>query len=132
MGKISGRRDILTEILSGAQDDVTDGIEELYQITRFECQQSISSNNNGRSHPFSKNGSKGSKKKTSHYIGPKVFDELTEAKTSIRKLLPSVGKSKVTKSSIVDFAIRAVLREYEAIGPESALVKEILARKAQL
>ena len=54
MGKKSENRDILAEILSGAQEDVVDGLDALYEIIRLESRQPLKSDDNTRSAPVSK------------------------------------------------------------------------------
>ena len=131
MGKKSENRDILAEILSGAQEDVVEGLDSLYAIIRLESSESLKSDDNTRSASLSKTDSNRSKKKTTHYLTQKVFDELSEVKVDIRELLPAVPKSKVTKSNIVDIAVRAILEEYKAKGLESALIKKVLSKKTK-
>jgi len=131
MGKKSEKRDVLAEILSGAQEDVVEGLDSLYEIIRLESSEPLKSDDNTRSASLSKIDPKKPKKKTSHYLTQNVFDELSKAKVNIRELLPSAPKSKVTKSNIVDIAVRAILEEYKAKGLESALIKKVLSKKTK-
>jgi len=131
MGKKSEKRDILAEILSGEQEDVVNGLDALYEIIRLESSEPLKSDDNTRSASVSKTDPKKPKKKTSHYLTQHVFDELSEAKVDIRELLPSVPKSEVTKSNIVDIAVRALLEEYKTKGLESALIKKVLSKRTK-
>jgi len=131
MGKKSEKRDVLAEILSGAQEDVVEGLDSLYEIIRLESSEPLKSDDNTRSASLSKIDPKKPKKKTSHYLTQNVFDELSKAKVNIRELLPSAPKSNVTKSNIVDIAVRAILEEYKAKGLKSALIKKVLSKKTK-
>ena len=131
MEKKAENRDILAEILSGAQEDVVEGLDTLYEIIRLESRQPLKSDDDTSNDAPSKTAPKKPKKKTSHYLTQNVFDELSEAKINIRELLPSVPKSKVTKSNIVDIAVRALLEEYKAKGLKSALIKKVLSKKTK-
>lgn len=124
MGEKSEKRDVLTEILCGAQEDVVEGLDSLYEIIRLESNKSLKSEDNTLHAPPSQ-----SKKKASHYLTGSVFDELSEAKINLRELLPSVPKSDLTKSNIVDIAVKAILEEYKEKGSKSALIKKILSNK---
>lgn len=131
MKKKSEKRDILAEILSGDQENVVEDLDSLYEIIRLESSKPLKSDDNARNASLSKTDPRKLRKKTSHYLTQNVFDELNEAKVNIRELLPSVPKSEVTKSNIVDIALRALLKEYKAKGLESALVKKVLSKKTK-
>jgi hypothetical protein len=103
------KKDILGDILSGSQDQVVEGLEELNKIINLE---GISSTGSGSprkdSIPEKKEIGK-SKRKTSHYLTEKVFDELGETKYELRELNPSINKSRVTKSRKVEMSIKTNL-----------------------
>ena len=128
MGEKPEKRDILAEILGGAQEDVVEGLDSLYEIIRLESSEPLKSDDNTRGGP-SKNDPNKPKRKTSHYLTGSVFDELGEAKVNLRELLPSVAKSNLTKSNIVDIAVKAILEEYKKKGSKSALIKKLLSKK---
>ena len=52
--------------------------------------------------------------------------ELSDAKAKIKVLVPSKLKSKVSMSRIVDYAVNAILEEFNKIGKKSALVEKII------
>jgi hypothetical protein len=131
MAKKAENRDILAGILSGVQEDVVEGLDTLYEIIRLESRQPLKSDDYTRNDALSKTNPKKPKKKASHYLTQNVFDELSAAKINIRELLPSIPKSKVTKSNIVDIAIRAILEEYKTKGLKSALIKKVLLQKTK-
>ncbi|MBC8207775.1 MAG: hypothetical protein H8E79_01220 [Desulfobulbaceae bacterium] len=130
MGDKSEKRDILAEILSGAQEDVVEGLDSLYEIIRLESEsiEPLKSEDNVQEE-VSKPDSNKPKKKSSHYLTESVFDELGEAKVNLRELLPGVAKSDLTKSNIVDIAVKAILDEYRKKGSKSALIKKLLSKE---
>ena len=128
MGEKSEKRDVLAEILGGAQEEVVEGLDSLYEIIRLESSEPLKSKDNTRGGP-SKTASNKPKKKTSHYLTGRVFDELDEAKINLRELLPTVPKSDLTKSNIVNIAVKAILDEYKEKGSKSALIKKLLSKE---
>jgi hypothetical protein len=69
------------------------------------------------------------KKKTTHYLSRETFEELSQAKRAIRKLVPKDIKTGVSKSLIVDSALKLLLDDFEAKGEESVLVRKVLDAK---
>lgn len=67
-----------------------------------------------------------STKKTTHYLREDIFDGLTQAKEILLKMLPNGSKSKASKSNLVNHAVNQLLREIEAKGLESPMLKTIL------
>ena len=127
MGEKSEKRDIMDEILSGNQDDAVEGLDLLYDVIRVKSSSPLKSDDKPQGLPASKTSRKKTKKKASHYLTHDVFDELGEIKSSMRDLLPSVPKSKLTKSNIVDIAVKALLEEYKEKGTKSELMKKIVS-----
>jgi hypothetical protein len=66
------------------------------------------------------------KKKTTHYISREIDRELDRAKRNIKKMAPPAERSRITKSSIVDQALKLVLHEFSEKKDESVLVHELL------
>ena len=64
-----------------------------------------------------------------YYLSEKVVVELCEAKAKIRVMVPTGLKTKVSMSRIVDYAVNAILDEFNTIGNNSELVKSIMAGK---
>jgi hypothetical protein len=123
------KKDILGDILSGSQDQVVEGLEELNKIINLEGISSTGSGSPGKDSIPEKKEIGKPRRKTSHYLTGKVFDELGETKFELRELFPSIPKSRVTKSRIVDLAIKTILEEYKEKGPESKLIRKLLAKK---
>ncbi len=67
-----------------------------------------------------------SKKKSTHYLSGEIFADLDEARDKINELVHQRLKTRVSKSKIVDQALRMILKEFEEKGENSHLIKEIL------
>jgi len=66
------------------------------------------------------------KKKSTHYLSGDIFADLDEARDKINEFVQPHLKSRVSKSRIVDQALRMILKEFEEKGEKSRLIKEIL------
>ncbi len=131
MKKKEEKKDILAEILNGSEDEVIDGLEELCKIISLESisfKESSASRENAA--PVKKTRKKPVRKQVSHYLTEKVLEELGETKSELRELFPSMPKSKVTKSRIVDLALKTILEEYKQKGLESKLIRRLMERMA--
>jgi hypothetical protein len=129
MAKNAEEHDILAEILSGVQEDVVEGLDSLYEIIRLEGADASEYQENKGEKPLPKTGRKRPKKKTSHYLTEAVFDELGDAKLDLREFLPDLPKSNVTKSSIVNIAVKTILDEYKEKGLRSTLIQKLLSQR---
>lgn len=67
-----------------------------------------------------------SKKKSTHYISEDIFEDLNVARNKIDELVHPRLKSRISKSRIVDQAIKMILKDFEKKGEKSQLIKEIL------
>ncbi len=119
------KRDILDDILSHEpEDDLPPmGIEGLNRIiTQYadlpEEGQDLTEKRKAAKAP--------AKKKATHYISCKTVQDLAEARDRIRALVPESLKTKISKSRIVNHALSMTLKEFEAKGEESALMKKIV------
>jgi hypothetical protein len=72
-----------------------------------------------------------SKKKSTHYLSEEIFADLDDAREKINELVHNRLKSRVSKSRIVDQALRMILKEFEEKGEKSHLIKEILKNTRQ-
>jgi len=117
-------RDVLEDILGGPQDDSAPGVDELTKLIHRDAQLSKmvstrkSRRTTGKKRPR--------KKKSTHYLSKEIFENLGEAKEKIREIIPSEKKIRVTKSGIVNSALKMLLREFELKKEKSLLVKQIL------
>lgn len=71
------------------------------------------------------------KKKTTHYLSEEIFDTLGDAKEKLRDMLPDEKLSRISKSRIVNYALDMILKEFDAKGDGSLLVKKIKAHVAK-
>lgn len=118
------RRDILDDLFNTSDDNSPPGTEELEKLIRREHPKK-----KGKT-PHSKRGgkkeaSKG-KKKTTHYLSGEIFRELDEAKHKINELVPSPLRARVSKSQIVNQALKMILNDFEQKGEKSTLIKQLL------
>jgi hypothetical protein len=104
-----------------------DGLSELiYQTDPSPARQAVSGDGDSS---YNLTERKASKKKVTYYLSKKVLVELCEAKARIKVLVPSNFKSKVSMSRIVDYAVDAILEEFNTIGEKSSLVEKIISDK---
>ncbi|MEW6595419.1 MAG: hypothetical protein AB1413_11175 [Thermodesulfobacteriota bacterium] len=61
------------------------------------------------------------KVKTTYYLGEEVYENLEDARQAIADMLPEETRHRVTRSLLVELAIRLVLRDFEKKGRESAI-----------
>jgi len=66
------------------------------------------------------------KKKSTHYLSEEIFADLDDARDKINELVHQRLKSRISKSRIVDQALRMILKDFEEKGEKSHLIKEIL------
>ncbi len=120
-------RDILDALLGNPLDTAAPGTEELEKMIHQEARNKPSPLVKKRQGKISARKTKTrSKKKTTHYLSGKVFQELGEAKQKINDLVPSPLKSRVSKSQIVNQALKMILDDFEQKGEKSTLVKQLL------
>ncbi|HIJ90295.1 MAG: hypothetical protein OEV89_05950 [Desulfobulbaceae bacterium] len=67
-----------------------------------------------------------SKKKSTHYLSEEIFDDLDDARDKINEIVHQRLKSRISKSRIVNQALRMILKDFEEKGEKSHLIKEIL------
>ena len=129
MKKFENRQDILDDLLSTTTCNVPQEIEELVCfIERHAERRTVRDKKVGRNQVSAKRRRKkrNTKKKTTHYLSEEIFQGLDEAKEKIRKILPADIKTRVSKSQIVDHALKMILCDFETNGESSSLVKLIL------
>ncbi len=126
MAETKKKQDVLKAILSGSEDNFVPGLEELEKLihrsvkppeTAFVIET-----------PKAKKKKRPKKKKTTYYLTEEIFETLGDAKEIIRKMLPDIQKSKISKTRIINSALKMILREFETKGGDSALVKQISKR----
>jgi hypothetical protein len=68
----------------------------------------------------------GEKAKATYYLAADVLDELEEAWITLRRLAPQEARGSVSKSLIVEAALRLSLAELEKAGEKSKLARKVL------
>ena len=61
------------------------------------------------------------KVKTTYYLGEETHENLEDARLAIADMLPEETRHRVTRSLLVELALRIVLRDFEKKGRESAI-----------
>ncbi|MDH5299500.1 MAG: hypothetical protein OEV91_10820 [Desulfobulbaceae bacterium] len=128
MAKKKEEKDILDEVLCGAHDHHVPGLDELTNLIQRHAKP------NKEAPPKKRNKlrqPKGTKKKSTHYLSEEVFEELTDARDRIQLMLPEELSQQVSKSGIVDTALKMILRELEEKGKNSILLKQIIKDKQE-
>ena len=122
------QRNIFDDLYRNSETDAIQGLdgltEMIYQTDPSSHRQAAEKGQNPAQRQQNSNASK---KKVTYYLSEKVLVELCDAKAKIKILVPSNIKSKVSMSRIVDYAVNAILEEFNMIGKKSALVKKIIS-----
>ena len=125
---MSDDRDVLEEILNDPETEPRPEQAELIRLiyrsgskkVEIERAQSPGSIQDSRN-PEDKR-----KKKATYYLSEQVLVELCDAKARIKILVPSELKTKVSMSRIVDYAVGAILKEFNLSGYKSDLMQQFL------
>jgi len=126
MAENKKKQDVLKAILSDSGDNFVPGLEELEKLIHRSVKPPEPASVIVR--PKAKKKRRSKKRKTTYYLTEQVFENLGDAKEIIRKMLPDIQKSKISKTRIVDSALKMILKEFETSGSKSALVKQIQKR----
>jgi len=120
--------DVMNELLKGFAEETTP--EALSMAKLIHCLEDAAPAKNTAKKPPSPPSPKKSredrKKKSTHYLSKEIFADLDEAQDKINELVRQRTKSRVSKSLIVDQALRMILHEFEEKGEKSRLTKEII------
>ncbi len=119
MAENKKKQDVLKAILSDSEDNFFPGSEELEKLIH----RSVVIEK-----PEAEKKKRPKKRKTTYYLTEEIFENLGDAKDIIREMLPDIQKSKISKTRIVDAALKVILKEFETKGGDSALVKQISKR----
>jgi len=126
MAENKKNQDVLKAILSDSEDSFVPGLEELEKLIH-RCVKPPEATAVTEK-PKAKKKKVSKKRKTTYYLTEEVFENLGDAKEIIRKMFPDIQKSKISKTRIVDSALKMILNEFETKGSKSALVKQIKKR----
>lgn len=122
------KHDIMDDLLKGTSEDATSEASSLAKLIHRTGEtasakppaESAADQDQKKAH-----GGDG-KKKSTHYLSGEIFDDLDEARDKINELVHPRLKSKISKSRIVDQALRMILKDFEEKGEKSHLIKEML------
>ena len=128
------KHDIMDDLLKGSAEDATPEAPSLAKLIHR------AGETTSAKHPAEspscpaeqkKTPAGDSKKKSTHYLSEEIFADLDDARDKINELVHQRLKSRVSKSRIVDQALRMILKEFEEKGEKSHLIKEILKNPRQ-
>lgn len=114
--------DILEDVLTGSDEGAFPGLAELSDL----LSRPKSPLPEARPPDKNRGRTRRRKKKVTHYLSPEISEDLDRILPRIRKLLPEGGRKKISKSRLVNFSLRLLLRDFEEKGEESLLVKQFL------
>ncbi len=126
MAENKKNQDVLKTLLSGLEYNFVPGLEELEKLIHRSVKPPEAAPVIEK--PKAKKKKRPKKRKTTYYLTEEIFKNLGDAKEIIRKMLPDIQKSKISKTRIVDSALKMILKEFETKGGNSALVKQISKR----
>ena len=122
------KHDIMNDLLKGSFEDAASDASSLAKLIH-RAGETATANQAAESAPEpdqkKAHGGDG-KKKSTHYLSGEIFDDLDEARDKINELVHPRLKSKISKSRIVDQALRMILKDFEEKGEKSHLIKEML------
>lgn len=122
------KHDIMDALLKGSAEDAAHETSSLTQLIHRTGEKTSAKHSEGSASSREKKESPGgdNKKKSTHYLSEEIFADLDDAREKINELVHQRLKSRVSKSRIVDQALRMILKEFEEKGEKSHLIKEIL------
>lgn len=122
------KHDIMDDLLKGSSEDATPEAPSLAKLIHRAGETATAKPPAGSASDQSQKKAHGgeSKKKSTHYLSGEIFDDLDEARDKINELVHPRLKSKISKSRIVDQALRVILKDFEEKGEKSHLIKEML------
>ena len=120
------KRDIMDELLQGGTDADHGEILELQNLIHQEIFKTKSTRTKPPATSKDKKAGKESKIKTTHYLSEEIFDDLDDAKVKINNLIQNQLRSHVSKSKIVDHALKMILKDFDEKGEDSPIIQEIL------
>jgi hypothetical protein len=122
------KSDIMNRLLQGASDEAEQKTLSLTKLIH-RAEKTVSAKksvrkSSGRSRKRPSDNI--SKKKSTHYLSGEIFTDLEEARVKIDEMITPYFKARISKSRIVNQAIRMILKDFEEKGENSHLIKEIL------
>lgn len=66
------------------------------------------------------------RKKTTHYLGGEIHAELCRAREALHDMAPDKLKGRISRSRLVETALKLLLDDFEAKGEDSLLARRVL------
>lgn len=136
MSYVKYNKDILEELLTDSHvhgyirqrelDDILDVIDNPFINDTSVYDYSINLEPDRKEPQKKKKRSRQPKRKMTHYLPEDTFENLVRAKMDIRKQVPEQYRSQISKTKIVDQALRMTLREFQLNGEKSKIMQTIL------
>ena len=136
MSYVKYNKDILEELLTDSHvhgyirqrelDDLLDVIDNHFFNDTSIYDYSINLEHDKKEHQKNKKRSRQTKRKTTHYLTEDTFENLVRAKMDIRKHVPEQYRSQISKTKIVNQALRMILQEFQLNGEKSKIMQTIL------
>ena len=136
MSYVKYNKDILEELLTDSHvhgyirqrelDDLLDVIDNPFFNDTSLYDYSINLEPDKKEPQKKKKRSRQTKRKITHYLTEDTFEILVRAKMDIRKHVPEQYRSQISKTKIVNQALRMILQEFQLNGEKSKIMQTIL------
>ena len=136
MSYVKHNKDILEELLTDSHvhgyirqrelDDLLDVIDNPFFNDTSLYDYSINLEPDKKEPQKKKKRSRQTKRKITHYLTEDTFENLVQAKMDIRKHVPEQYRSQISKTKIVNQALRMTLQEFQLNGEKSKIMQTIL------
>ena len=136
MSYVKQNKDILEELLTDSHvhgyirqrelDDLLDVIDNPFFNDTSLYDYSINLEPDKKEPQKKKKRSRQTKRKITHYLTEETFENLVQAKMDIRKHVPEQYRSQISKTKIVNQALRMILQEFQLNGEKSKIMQTIL------
>lgn len=121
------RGDILGDLFNSPGEEKAPGTDELEKlIHRGSKKKAPAGDKDERKNSSARKKKSGGVKKATHYLSGEIFWELDEAKEKINQLVSLPRQPRVSKSQIVNQALKMLLDDFEQKKEKSALIKQLL------
>ncbi len=120
------KRDVLDDLFSGRHENELSEIQQLNELIFQDLPQIVEEEKKREKKAAKERRTKSrTRKKSTHYLTPENFAQLSSARAKIRQKVPNGMKHKISKSQIVNEAIELVLQDLDAKGDKSILLEKL-------
>ena len=136
MSYVKYNKDILEDLLTDSRvhgyirqrelDDLLDVIDNPFFNDTSLYDYSINLEPDKKEPQEKRKRSRQTKRKITHYLTEDNFEKLVRAKMDIRKHVPEQYRSQISKTKIVNQALRMILQEFQLNGEKSKIMQTIL------